>query len=582
MKNVTVLFLFCITSLFSQNEQEIDSIKQILPSQQDSVRLNSLYKLFHLIVRDNPEQAKVYLDTLLTETSTKMPKDLQAQSIMAKGIYFYYVSDYSHSEKSLLKSAVIYEELNLKRPLSKNLNYLGIVQKYLGKLEKASESHMGSLKLKEELNIKGFQLMASYANLGVLQWELGNLDISTEYYLKAEEICLEEGLTRGLQMMRGNLASNYQDAKEYDKALTQYQSVLEHWESVDNKRFIAKGLNSIGSLYFDLDSLKLSKDYYTKSLNVSREFGEPQMVGLTTRNLGKISMKEKKYSQALDYFLEATRISQQTGTNTRNVGDYLNISEAYAALGQYKSAYENRDIHFQKYDSVFKKEKIEQINEMEVKYQTEKKESEIALQDEEIKVLNEKSRADKLKKGLYAGGMTSALALAGLLVFGFRQRIKKNKIAREKQEEIYKQEIAHKKKELTSQTLHLVQKNTFIQELMENFESIKNSPEKFKMEFRRIVMLLKKENASDKDWEVFKTYFADVHNDFDQKLKTLYADISEKEIRLAAFLRMNLTTKEIAATLNVLPDSILKSKYRLKKKLNIDKEIDLTTFLNTL
>jgi len=582
MKNLTLLFLFCVTTVFSQNEQKIDSIKRILPSQQDTLRLNSLYEIFHLLVRDSKEQAKIYLDTLLNESNSKAPKAFLAQAIKAEGIFFYNVSDYNGSEKSLLKAAELYEELNLKKPLSSTLNYLGIVQKYLGKLEKAGESHMRSLKLKEELNIKGFELMASYANLGVLQWELGNLDISTEYYLKAEQICIEEGLTRPLQMMRGNLASNYQDAKEYEKALAQYKMVLKHWDSVDDKRFIAKGLNSIGSLYFDLDSLKLSKVYFTKSLNVSREFGEPQMVGLTTRNLGKISMKEKKYSRALDYFLEATQISQQTGTNTRNVGDYLNISMAYAALGQYKKAYENREVHFQKYDSVFKKEKIEQINEMEVKYQTEKKESEIALQNEEINTLNEKAKVDTLKKGLYAGGLASTLALSGLLFFGFRQRMKKNRIAREKQEEIYKQEIAHKKKELTSQTLHLVQKNTFIQELMENFESIKNSPEKFKMEFRRIVMLLKKENASDKDWEIFKTYFAEVHNDFDQKLKTLYADISEKEIRLAAFLRMNLTTKEIAATLNVLPDSILKSKYRLKKKLNLDKDIDLSSFLNTL
>ena len=160
--------------------------------------------------------------------------------------------------------------------------------------------------------------------------------------------------------------------------------------------------------------------------------------------------------------------------------------------------------------------------------------------------------------------------------------MKKNRIAREKQEEIYKQEIAYKKKELTSQTLHLVQKNTFIQELMENLENLKSSPEKFKPEFRRMVMLLKRENASDKNWEIFKTYFSEVHNDFDQKLRTLYADITEKEIRLAAFLRMNLTIKEIATTLNVLPDSILKSKYRLKKKLGLDKETDLTSFLNTL
>ena len=102
------------------------------------------------------------------------------------------------------------------------------------------------------------------------------------------------------------------------------------------------------------------------------------------------------------------------------------------------------------------------------------------------------------------------------------------------------------------------------------------------MEFRRIVMLLKKENASDKDWEIFKSYFADVHNDFDQKLRTLNKDISEKEIRLAAFLRMNLTTKEIATTMNVLPDSILKSKYRLKKKLGLEKSVDLSNFLASL
>ncbi|MEM8765583.1 MAG: tetratricopeptide repeat protein, partial [Bacteroidota bacterium] len=233
-------------------------------------------------------------------------------------------------------------------------------------------------------------------------------------------------------------------------------------------------------------------------------------------------------------------------------------------------------------DSLFTIENAKKIKEIQTIYETEKKEAEIALQEEEIKTLNEKARGDKLQKGLYAGGMASALALFGLSVFGFRQRIKKNRIAREKQEEIYKQEIEHKQKELASQTLHLVQKNTFIQELKENLENLKNSPEKFKAEFRRIVMLLKKENASDKDWEVFKTYFADVHNDFDQKLKTLYADISEKEIRLAAFLRMNLTTKEIAATLNVLPDSILKSKYRLKKKLGLDKGTDLNRFLSTL
>ena len=152
-------------------------------------------------------------------------------------------------------------------------------------------------------------------------------------------------------------------------------------------------------------------------------------------------------------------------------------------------------------------------------------------------------------------------------------------MAREKQEEIYKQEIAFKQKELASQTLHLVQKNTFLQELKDNLEKLKNSPDKFKLEFRRIVMLLKKESATDKDWEVFKSYFSEVHDNFDNKLQAINDTITEKDLRLASFIKMNLSTKEIAALLNVLPESVLTSKYRLKKKLGIDKETDVYNFL---
>ena len=233
-------------------------------------------------------------------------------------------------------------------------------------------------------------------------------------------------------------------------------------------------------------------------------------------------------------------------------------------------------------DSIYGVNKVNKISELHSIYETEKKEAEIALQQEEIKTLNQEAEISNLTKSLYAGGMFTFITVSGLLFFGFKQRMKKNRIAREKQEEIYKQEIAFKKKELTSQTLHLVQKNTFIQELKENLERIKQSPELFKIEFRRLVMLLKKQSAEDKDWEVFKSYFSEVHNNFDNKIKSIASDISEKEIRLASFLRMNLSTKEIASMLNVLPESVLKSKYRLKKKLQLDKDTDLNTFLNTL
>ena len=325
-----------------------------------------------------------------------------------------------------------------------------------------------------------------------------------------------------------------------------------------------------------------ARTFLEESYKVSESTGIQLDIASSLKELAQVDYQSNEFGEALKKMDRVIEMTESIGAVSILGQSYKERSQIHESLGKYTNAIADLRTYQIINDSIFNSRKSQQIEELKTIYETEKKEAEIALQEEEINTLNAQAKVNRLTKGLYAGGMASALALSGLLVFGYRQKMKKNKIAREKQEEIYKQEIEHKKKELASQTLHLVQKNTFIQELMDNLENIKNSPEKFKMEFRRIVMLLKKENASDKDWEVFKTYFAEVHNDFDQKLKTIYPDISEKEIRLAAFLRMNLTTKEIAATLNVLPDSILKSKYRLKKKLGLDKATDLSDFLNSI
>ncbi|WP_161595340.1 tetratricopeptide repeat protein [Maribacter aurantiacus] len=414
---------------------------------------------------------------------------------------------------------------------------------------------------------------------------------------------------------------NYQE-KDFEDALSYLNKANDIYEKVDDYLFQSYVWSDIGNVYLELKQYDNAIESYKKGLTICEDYGFKESRSLSLGNLAIALREQGKLEEALNSFHESTKNTEHDESMANRIVHEYHVGYTHAllknkdsalfhlnraiswsdSLGQaneLKNALEFRSksyalwgmetnaledllkMNFIK-DSIFNTKKSKQIEQLQTLYETEKKEAEIALQKEEINTLNEKAKVDTLTKGLYAGGMFTFVTVSGLLFFGFRQRIKKNKIEREKQEAIYQQEIEHKQKELASQTLHLVQKNTFIQELMENLENIKNSPEKFKMEFRRIVMLLKKENASDKDWEVFKSYFADVHNDFDQKLKTIYPDISEKEIRLAAFLRMNLTTKEIAATLNVLPDSILKSKYRLKKKLGLDKDTDLNQFLNTL
>lgn len=420
-------------------------------------------------------------------------------------------------------------------------------------------------------------------NIACVHESLGNKTEALQYYYQSIPVFEKNNILYTLVLAHQGLGILYtRDPVQKDSAEVNLSKALELSHKMGDSVLISTSLNEYGRLKFVLKEYESAKETYLESLIIANKMDSGFSKQIILLDLSEVHLALDNYDLALANSMEALNLCQELKIDVGINQAYENLYNIYKEKNDTKNALKYLEKYKQTNDSLYSVDKTNKINELEIQYQTERKEAEIALQEEEIKTLNEKAKVDKLTKGLYAGGMASAIALSGLLVFGFQQRIKKNKIEREKQEEIYRQEIEHKKKELTSQTLHLVQKNTFIQELMENLDNIKNSPDTFKTEFRRMVMLLKKENASDKDWEVFKTYFADVHNDFDQKLRTFYPGISEKEIRLAAFLRMNLTTKEIAVTLNVMPDSVLKSKYRLKKKLGLRKEQDLSGFLNSI
>ena len=446
----------------------------------------------------------------------------------------------------------------------------------------ALKNQLTALKLYRTLAKDSLYIADAYNALGQTEMKLGNFERSLDYLMQALKVYQNfEDLLWESDVLK-LIAENFVLQGKAENAIPYLNRCTEISESNGFQLTKASALNTLGKAYYKLNQTDMALINYNKALKVYGTMDNPTEVNEVYINLSSFEYSKGDYQDAISNANKAIRLSEDIGALPQTAEAYLLKSKALQKLQSYQASITNLEQYNRIKDSIYSIKKSQQIEEMRTLFELEQREAEINLQQEEINTLNEKARADNLQKGLYAGGMAAALALFGLSVFGYRQRIKKNRIAREKQEEIYKKEIEHKQKELASQTLHLVQKNTFIQELKENLIHLKNSPDKFKAEFRRIVMLLKKENASDKDWEVFKTYFADVHNDFDQKLKTLYTDISEKEIRLAAFLRMNLTTKEIAATMNVLPDSILKSKYRLKKKLALDKQTDLSTFLNTL
>ncbi len=145
-------------------------------------------------------------------------------------------------------------------------------------------------------------------------------------------------------------------------------------------------------------------------------------------------------------------------------------------------------------------------------------------------------------------------------------------------------EINFKNRQLASSTMHVLQKNETLNKLKEEIEKTKRQSKDptVTKSLRSILGLLNDDIRLNEDWEKFAQYFDEVHSDFTTKLKTLYPNLTPRDIKLCAYLRMNLNTKEIAPLMNISVRGVEISRYRLRKKLELEKEVNLNDYMNSL
>lgn len=164
-----------------------------------------------------------------------------------------------------------------------------------------------------------------------------------------------------------------------------------------------------------------------------------------------------------------------------------------------------------------------------------------------------------------------------------RQRMEQSEqeIGRLLQEKL-ENEVQYKNKELALATMHLVQKGEILTNIQEELQKAleKKQPDAtLRNELNRIVRTLQYDTQLDQDWTQFAYHFDQVYGDFLKRLREQNPQLSQNDYRLAAYLRMNLSTKEIAHLMNISVRGVEGSRYRLRKKLNLPNEENLVEFL---
>jgi DNA-binding CsgD family transcriptional regulator/predicted phage tail protein len=142
-------------------------------------------------------------------------------------------------------------------------------------------------------------------------------------------------------------------------------------------------------------------------------------------------------------------------------------------------------------------------------------------------------------------------------------------------------EIAFKNRELASTTMHLLQRGEILQKTHEDIQHIaKNCHDiETKKNLLSLTKMLVQDTQLDADWEQFTQSFDQVHSEFIKRLHYKYPELTPKDQKLCAYLRMNLSSKEIAPLLNISIRGVEISRYRLRKKLHLDKDVNLTDYL---
>lgn len=190
------------------------------------------------------------------------------------------------------------------------------------------------------------------------------------------------------------------------------------------------------------------------------------------------------------------------------------------------------------------------------------------------------------------------LSLFGFVLYGWHKKrleAENKRLLRLKAQELQEQEeknrqeiirirneqlerdLVRKSEELANSTMELIKKNELFQEIQLKMKDMQQHTKP--NDFHQLSKWIETHISSDRDWQVFEQNFNQVHEQFFKRLLEQYPDLSKGDLKLAAYLRMNLSSKEISQLLNITYRSVELKRYRLRKKMDLKTDENLAEFM---
>ncbi len=391
----------------------------------------------------------------------------------------------------------------------------------------------------------------------------------------------EDALAR--QNIYQMIADAYYELYQNDSALFYYEKTLNIYRRLGDEEKTGQAHNGMAIVYEDMGDYDLAMGHYEKALEILEKYGARTAVGITLTNMGHVRYAQGQYAESLRLIRRAHRIIETMNLPNEEMWTSESLANAYYMNGQGDSSFYYLKQHYLLKDSVLAAQKLREFDQQRHQYE------QAALKAE----LENEATLERQSLMLWIFGLGGLLLVAALLGGLLYQRNRKNHIEKELQTQRAARAEAEREKEqlkterleeelvlrnqgFALRTMHLAEKNEVLKEVSETLKELNADGGQAATQIRRKI---KSHIQSDNDWEEFKTQFENINPGFFQNLLERNSNLTARDLRIAAYLRMNLTTKEMARVMNYTVRGVETNRYRLRKKLEIPTETDLNLWM---
>lgn len=556
---IKIVCLFLLVTLLVNNTKSQDR------SNEDSVYYNKLIKSIKKSEIGEFQSALNTLNKLIIDAERERKYKILTQTYLNLGLLYYRLSENEEALNFYFKALEVAKANELEMLFNSIYNNIGIIYSNNNNAKEAKVYFEKALNISEKLNDTS-RIIINLVNLSNLEVDQNNFNQAHKYVSQAKLISEEKNITTYLAAIHSILGLVYEKQDKYLLAKKSHIKALEIEKLNGDKMFLAEYSFYLATAYSKLNMNDSALIFYSECFNIAKEIKNKDLI---IKALSKLASSYK-----------------QIGNSDKSIY-FFEQSIAWK-------------------DSLINEKSQKWVSEMQMKY-------EFGKQQKEIEFLE---RRNKLNRIIWVLSILTIIITVSFFYYSQRSRIikakQRNAILKQDQElselelrkseaenkclteeikaneeinlikqEKLKQEIEHKNRELTSNALHVVNKNAILQDIHNQVKTITSeNANNIDSTIRNVLRLINTNLNLDNDWDTFKLHFEQVHGEFFNRIQQDFPTLSQNDLRLCAYILINLSPKEIAQIFNISPDSVRKRKQRLREKLSLDTEVDMGVFLS--